>query len=43
MVVDNVVRTWLPMTVKYQMVALEGLGLNVRRCLGVFYTNNGMI
>ena len=43
LVVDNVVWTWLVMTVKYQTVAQESLGLNVGRFLVVFYTDNGMI
>ena len=43
LVVDNVVWTWLAMTVKYQTMAQEILGLNVGRFLVVFYTDNGMI
>ena len=43
MVVDNVVRTWMDMTVKDQVLAQEGLGLNVGRRMGVFYANDGMI
>ena len=42
MVVDNVVQTCLAMTVKYQVVAQEGLGLDVGRCLVVFYADNVM-
>ena len=41
--VDNVVRTWLAMTAEYQTVVQEGLGINVGICLGVFYTDNGMV
>ena len=41
--VDNVVRTWLAMTVKYQTVVQEGLRLNLGRFLGVFYTDNDMV
>ena len=35
-VVINVVWTWLAIAVEDQAVAQEGLGLNVRICLGVF-------
>ena len=31
------------MTAKDQTVAQEVLGINMGRCLGVFYTNNGMV
>ena len=31
------------MTVKYQTVVQQGLGLNVGRCLGVFYTDKCMV
>ena len=41
--VDNVVWTGMAMTVEYQAVAQEGLGLNVGICLGVFYAENGML
>ena len=43
MVVDNVVRMWLTFTVEYQSVAQEGLGINVGRFLGFFYTYKGMV
>ena len=43
MVVDNVVWMWLALTVKDHMVVQEGLGLNVGRCLGFFYTDDGMV
>ena len=36
-VVDNVIRTWLSMTVEDQRVAHNGLGDTARRCMGVFY------
>ena len=39
-VVDNVVRSFLTMTVKDHMVEQEGLVLNVRRCLLVFHVIN---
>ena len=42
-VVDNVVWTWLVMTVKDQTVQQEGLGLNMGRLLGVFYNDDRMI
>ena len=42
-VVDNMVRTCLAMTVEYQTVAQEGLRINVGICLGVLYDDNGMI
>ena len=43
MVVDNVVPTYLVMTVEDQMVSQEGLGINVRICLGFFYANDCMV
>ena len=43
MVVDNLVRTWLAVTAKYQKVAQEGLGIKVGICLGVFYSVDGMV
>ena len=42
-VVNNVVRTWLTMTVEDQVVAQERLGLNVGRCLVVLYAYYSMI
>ena len=36
-------RTWLVMTDKYQMLAQEGLVINVGIFLGFFYANNGMV
>ena len=41
-VVENVIRTWLSMTVEDQRVDHEGMGESVRRCLGVFYADDGM-
>ena len=41
-VVDNVIRTWLTMTVEDQKVARDGLEETVGRCLLVFYAKNGM-
>ena len=43
MVVENFKRTWLDMTLKDQRVAHDGLGDTVGRCLGVFYSNAGMV
>ena len=40
---DNVVMTWLVVTVKEQVVAQEGLGLNVGICLGLFYDDYVMV
>ena len=42
-VVNNVVRKWLTMTVEDQVVAQERLGLNMVRCLVVLYAYYGMI
>ena len=42
-VVDNVIRTWLAMTVEDQKVAHEGLGEAVGRCLGVLYADHGVV
>ena len=43
MVADNVVQTWLEMNIEDKAVAQDGLVLNVRRRLGFFYTDGGMI
>ena len=37
------VRKWLEMTVEDQLVAHEGLGFLVRRCMGIFYAYDGMV
>ena len=42
-VVDNFIRTWLAMIVDDQRLAHERLGETVRRCLGVFYVDDGMV
>ena len=42
-VVDNVTRTWMEMTVEDQRVAHDGLRETVGRFLGVFYANDGMV
>ena len=42
-VVDNVIRTWLEKTVEDQRVAHNGMGEAVGRCLGVFYSDDGMV
>ena len=41
-VVDNVIRTWMYMTVEYQRVDHDGLGKTVGRCLGFFDVNDLM-
>ena len=40
MVVDNVVRIWIAFIVEEKLVAHEGLGLAVGRCLELFYADN---
>ena len=40
---DNVLRKCLDMTVEDQRVAHDGLREAVGRCLGIFYTNDGMV
>ena len=42
-VVDNVIWTWLAMTVKDQRLAHNRLGETVGWCLGVFYADDGMV
>ena len=42
-VVNNVIRTFLDMTVEDQRVDHDGLGETVGRCLGVFYADDGMV
>ena len=42
-VIENVIRTCLDMTVEYQRVAYYGLGEAVGWCLGVFYSGDDMI
>ena len=37
LIVDNVVRKCLALTVEDQLVSKEGLGLALGRCLGLFY------
>ena len=43
MVVDNVIRTWLDITVEDQNLDYDGLGETVVRCLGIFYANDCMV
>ena len=43
MVVDNVIRTWLAMTLEDQRVAHDRLGETVGRCLGVLYADDGIV
>ena len=42
-ILDNVVRNWLALMLKDEMVAREGLGLAVGRRLGIFYADNSMV
>ena len=42
-VVDNVIKTWLAMTIKDQRVPHDGLGETIGRCLGVLYSDNSMV
>ena len=34
---------WLAMTVEYQRMAHNGMGETFKQCLGVFYSNDGMV
>ena len=40
---DNMVRNWLAPMVEDQLVAQEGLGLAVGRCLGLFYADSSVV
>ena len=40
---DNVVQDFLDLTVEYQLVTQEGLGLVVGRCLVLFYAYAGVL
>ena len=42
-VVDNLVWTWLVLTVKYHTVVQEGLVINLCRCLVFFYSEEIMV
>ena len=42
-VVDNVITTWMAMTVEEQKVAHDGFGETFGLCLGVFYADDGMV
>ena len=42
-VVDDIIRTWLAMTVEDQRVDHDGLGKTDGRCMSVFYSNDGMV
>ena len=42
-VVDNIIITWLAMTVEYQRMTQDGLGETVGRCVCIFYADDGMI
>ena len=41
--VDNVVWNWLELMAKEQLVAQEGLGLALGRCLVLLYANEGVV
>ena len=41
--VDNIIQTWLAMTVGDQRVAHDGVVEAVGWCLGVFYADYGMV
>ena len=43
LVVDNVIRTWLAMTVKYQRLEHDSLGDIVGQCLGFSYAEDEMV
>ena len=43
MTVDNLVRNCLALTVEEKLVCHDVLGLAVRQCLGLFYSDNGMV
>ena len=42
-VVKNFIRTWLDTTIEDQRVDYDGMGETFGRCLGVFYSNYGMV
>ena len=42
-IVDNVVWNWLVLKLEEKLVAHEGLVLAVGRCLGLFYTDDGVV
>ena len=42
-IVDNVVRNWIALTVEDQLVAQEVLGLELGRCIKISYTDNGVV
>ena len=43
LIVENVVRNWLALTVEDQLVAQEGLVLGLGRCLGLFFSDNRVV
>ena len=43
LIVNNVLRNWITLTVEYQLVAHEGLGLVLGVCLGLFYVDNVVV
>ena len=42
-IVKNIIRTWLAITVDDQRVAHDRMREAVGRCLGVFYADDGMV
>ena len=42
-VVDNIIITWMTMTVEYQRVDHNELGETVGQCVRVLYAKNGMV
>ena len=43
LIVENVVSNWIAMTVEDRLVAQEGLGLTVGRCMGLFYAEDNVV
>ena len=43
LILKILVRNWFAMTVEYQLVSFKGLGLAVRRCFGLFYSDNVVV
>ena len=43
MVVDNVVRSWLSISVEDKLVTHDGLGLEVGQCMGMFCTDDDLV
>ena len=43
LIFKNVVWNWLAMTVEDQLVAYNGMGLAVGRCMGLLYADDGVV